>query len=181
MPLHAASCSKADLQARDTLAIIKKAFGPDEFTRDHAARALGLTDAAASRRLKPLISLGLVSQDRNTRPYKHKRTDLTPEDTADLGLPSVDDVRARCESAVSAACSPDSAHTGPNPRSNNDLSVRDDSARCAHGYEDCERAPTVREPAHAQSVVDTRVTANVRSDGRTTGDTPPDARGETAA
>ncbi len=154
--------------ARETLMRLDEAFGAEMFTRDTASKALGISEGHATRRLKPLIARGLITQDREVRPYQHRRSSIQIEDSGDIGLPSVDEVRARCE-GVSPAHSRPPAHSRRKPLPEQDLSVREQGARSAHAVQDDESAPSVRGSAHAQVADTSGVPSKVRREGEIPG------------
>lgn len=122
-PLLASVFDPLGEQARATLARIEQEFGTERFTRLDLSLRLGISEGHASRRMRPLIELGLVTQDISTRPYRHVRSSLDPNAAPGVSLPSPE--RVACDLARERRRpSAGSAHAGRNSLDDSHLSVR---------------------------------------------------------
>lgn len=66
-----------------------------EFTQKDCEQWCGLSNTTIRRRLSPLISPGIITVDKDGKPYRYRVTNPELAETADLGLPTPEDIAER--------------------------------------------------------------------------------------
>jgi len=66
-----------------------------EFTQKDCEQWCGLSNTTVRRRISPLVSPGIITVDKDGKPYRYRVTNPELAETADLGLPTPEDIAER--------------------------------------------------------------------------------------
>jgi hypothetical protein len=88
--------SPLNQQSRDLLQTILDHVGTEtDFTQKDCKQWSGLSNTTVRRRLNPLASAGIVTVDKDSKPYQYKVTHPELAETADLDLPTPENIAER--------------------------------------------------------------------------------------
>jgi len=86
--------SPLNQQSRDLLQKVSEQADTD-FTQKDCEQWCGLSNTTVRRRLNPLVSAGIITVERDTKPYRYKITNPELAEVADLDLPTPEDIAER--------------------------------------------------------------------------------------
>jgi len=88
--------SPLNQQSRDLLQkVLEHTDTNTDFTQKDCEQWCGLSNTTVRRRLSPLASAGIISVDKDSKPYQYKITNPELAEVADLDLPTPDDIAER--------------------------------------------------------------------------------------
>ena len=87
--------SPLNQQSRDLLQKVSEQ-ADTEFTQKDCELWCGLSNTTVRRRLSPLASAGIISVDKDSKPYRYKITNPELAEVADLDLPTPEDISNWC-------------------------------------------------------------------------------------
>jgi len=88
--------SPLNQQSRDLLQkVLEHTDTNTDFTQKDCEQWCGLSNTTVRRRLSPLASAGIISVDKDSKPYRYKITNPELAEVADLDLPTPEDIAER--------------------------------------------------------------------------------------